>query len=75
LQGIDPGFRLPPTNICGQFLRKAPFGWALSKRHSFLTPEVAEVFCTEDRTFDFAAIDRGKIILTTMPQKFQTERR
>ena len=41
----------------------------------FLTPEVVEVFCTGESTFDFAAIDRGKIILTTMPQKFQTERR
>jgi hypothetical protein len=41
----------------------------------FLTPEVAEVFCTGESTFDFAAIDSGKIILTTMPQKFQTERR
>jgi hypothetical protein len=41
----------------------------------FLTPEVAEVFCTEESTFDFAGIDQGKIILTTMPQKFQTERR
>jgi hypothetical protein len=41
----------------------------------FLTPEVAEVFCTGDSTFDFADIDRGKIILTTLPQKFQSERR
>jgi hypothetical protein len=41
----------------------------------FLTPEIAEVFCTEESTFDFAAIDQGRIILTTMPQKFQTERR
>lgn len=41
----------------------------------FLTPEVAEVFCTGESTFDFATIDQGKIILTTMPQKFQTERR
>jgi len=41
----------------------------------FLTPEVAEVFCTGESTFNFAAIDQGKIILTTMPQKFQTERR
>ena len=41
----------------------------------FLTPEVAEVFCTGESTFDFGAIDQGKIILTTMPQKFQTERR
>src|SRR5213083_476871 len=42
---------------------------------NFLTPEVAEVFCTEKSTFDFGKIDQGKIILTTMPQKFQTERR
>jgi hypothetical protein len=41
----------------------------------FLTPEVAEVFCTANSTFDFAEIDKGKIICVTMPQKFQTERR
>jgi hypothetical protein len=41
----------------------------------FLTPEVAEVFCTGESTFDFNSIDQGKIILVTMPQKFQTERR
>ncbi len=41
----------------------------------FLTPEIAEVFCTGESSFDFAAIDQGNIILTTMPQKFQTERR
>ena len=41
----------------------------------FLTPEIAEIFCTGESTFNFAAIDQGKIILTTMPQKFQTERR
>lgn len=41
----------------------------------FLTPEVAEVFCTSESTFDFTDIDRGKIICLTMPQKFLTERR
>src|SRR5438128_2468925 len=41
----------------------------------FLTPEIAEVFCTGESTFDFADIDQGKIICVTMPQKFQTERR
>ena len=41
----------------------------------FLTPEVAEIFCVENSTFAFSAIDDGKIILVTMPQKFQTERR
>jgi hypothetical protein len=41
----------------------------------FLTPDVAEVFCTKENTFDYSSIDDGKIILVTMPQKFQTERR
>lgn len=41
----------------------------------FLTPEVAEIFCTGESTFDFSAVDQGKIILVTMPQRFQTERR
>jgi type IV secretory pathway TraG/TraD family ATPase VirD4 len=41
----------------------------------FLTPAVAEVFCARESTFNFSAIDEGKIILVTMPQKFQTERR
>ena len=41
----------------------------------FLTPEVVEVFCTSESTFDLADIDRGKIICLTMPQKFLTERR
>jgi hypothetical protein len=41
----------------------------------FLTPEVTEVFCAGNSTFDFSQLDQGKIILVTMPQKFQTERR
>ena len=41
----------------------------------FLTPEVAEVFCSRDSTFDVDDVDSGKIICVTMPQKFQTERR
>jgi hypothetical protein len=31
-QGIDPGSRLPPTNICDHFLRKAPLRWAWGRR-------------------------------------------
>ena len=34
---MDPGFRFPPTNLCGHYLRKAPFCRALCKRHSGLT--------------------------------------
>jgi type IV secretory pathway TraG/TraD family ATPase VirD4 len=43
--------------------------------HAFITPEIAEVFCAAANTFEFADIDRGKIICVAMPQKFQLERR
>jgi type IV secretory pathway TraG/TraD family ATPase VirD4 len=42
---------------------------------AFITPEIAQVFCPGQNTFDFADIDRGKIICVAMPQKFQVERR
>ena len=41
----------------------------------FLSPEITQVFCPSENTFDFAEIDRGKIICVAMPQKFQSERR
>jgi hypothetical protein len=43
--------------------------------HYFLTPDIAEIFCPGQNTFDFADIDQGKIICVAMPQKFQAERR
>ncbi len=42
---------------------------------AFVTPDIAQVFCPGANTFDFADIDRGKIICVAMPQKFQVERR
>jgi type IV secretory pathway TraG/TraD family ATPase VirD4 len=41
----------------------------------FITRDIAQVFCAGANTFDFADIDRGKIICVAMPQKFQVERR
>jgi type IV secretory pathway TraG/TraD family ATPase VirD4 len=41
----------------------------------FITPEIAQVFCTAGSSFEFADLDRGKIICVAMPQKFQMERR
>jgi hypothetical protein len=41
----------------------------------FLSPEITQVFCPSQNTFDFGEIDRGKIICVATPQKFQTERR
>lgn len=43
--------------------------------HCFLTPEITQVFCPAENTFEFDEIDRGKIICVAMPQKFQAERR
>ncbi len=42
---------------------------------AFITLEIAQVFSPAASTFDFADIDRGKIICVAMPQKFQVERR
>jgi len=41
----------------------------------FITPEIGQVFCAAGNSFDFADLDRGKIICVAMPQKFQMERR
>jgi hypothetical protein len=41
----------------------------------FLTPDIAEIFCTSQNTFDFKDVDRGKIVCVAMPQKYQMERR
>jgi type IV secretory pathway TraG/TraD family ATPase VirD4 len=41
----------------------------------FITPEIAQVFCPAKNSFEFADLDRGKIICVAMPQKFQMERR
>jgi len=41
----------------------------------FITPEIAHVFCAAGNSFDFADLDRGKIVCVAMPQKFQMERR
>ena len=42
---------------------------------AFITPEIAQIFCPAANTFEFADIDRGKIVCVAMPQKFQLERR
>ncbi len=41
----------------------------------FTTPDIAEVFCPNENTFEFNRIDQGGLICVSMPQKYQTERR
>jgi hypothetical protein len=40
----------------------------------FTSPDIADVFCAENNTFDFSDVDRGKFLCVSMPQKYQTER-
>ena len=41
----------------------------------FTDPDIAAVFCPAKSSFDFAEIDRGKILCVAMPQRFSVERR
>lgn len=43
----------------------------------FTEPDIAAVFCPESptRNFDFSAIDEGKVVCVSIPQRFQVERR
>ena len=42
----------------------------------FLDPDLAAVFCSDERnTFDISDVDDGTVITTSMPQRFVSERR
>jgi hypothetical protein len=41
----------------------------------FTDPDIAAVFCPVKSSFDFSAIDRGKVICVSIPQRYQVERR
>ena len=41
----------------------------------FTNPTIAEVFCTDQNTFDFDVIEQGGIIAVSMPQRYAVERR
>ncbi|MCK4981571.1 MAG: TraM recognition domain-containing protein, partial [Victivallaceae bacterium] len=40
----------------------------------FGTPEIREVFCPEQNNVDFTDIDKGKIFVISMPQRYSRER-
>ena len=40
----------------------------------FTSDDICEVFCAEENTVEFEAVDRGKIFSVSMPQRFQSER-
>jgi type IV secretory pathway TraG/TraD family ATPase VirD4 len=41
----------------------------------FTDPDIAEVFCPTKPGFDFSAIDQGKVVCISIPQRYQVERR
>ncbi len=41
----------------------------------FTDPAIAEVFCPAKSTLDFDALDQGKIVCLSLPQRYQVERR
>ena len=40
----------------------------------FVSDDICEVFCTEQNTINFEAVDEGVIFSVSMPQRFQAER-
>jgi len=63
------------------FLKQPPdqLGGVIGTIYNYLNyfthPEIAEVFCNANQTFDLSEIDQGAIVCVAMPQKFATERR
>ena len=41
----------------------------------FTDPAIVEVFCQRDSSFTFDALDQGKIVCVSLPQRYQVERR
>ena len=41
----------------------------------YTVPDIAEVFCPTEPTFDLAEIDLGRLVSVKIPQKYQTEKR
>lgn len=41
----------------------------------FTDPDISEIFCADESTFDFEDIDKGKVICLSIPQKYPIERK
>jgi len=59
----------PPEQLGG--IRSTVFNYL----QPFVTPDIAEVFCPIDPTFDLKQIDQGKLITVKIPQKYQVEKK
>lgn len=51
------------------------FATAFNYLEPYTHPDIAQVFCSPEPTFDLKEIDDGKLITIKIPQKYQTEKR
>jgi len=59
----------PPEQLSG--IRSTVFNYL----QPYTTPEIAQIFCPQEPSFDLKEIDEGKLITIKIPQKFQTEKK
>ena len=59
----------PPEQLGG--IRSTVFNYL----QPYTTPDLAEVFCSPDPTFDIKELDAGKLITIKIPQKYQVEKK
>jgi hypothetical protein len=59
----------PPEQLGG--IRSTVFNYL----QPYTTPDLAEVFCCPDPTFDVKELDEGRLITIKIPQKYQVEKK
>ena len=59
----------PPEQLGG--IRSTVFNYL----QPYTTPDLADVFCSADPTFDIKEIDEGRLITIKIPQKYQVEKK
>ena len=59
----------PPEQLGG--IRSTVFNYL----QPYTTPDLAEVFCSSDPTFDISELDEGRLITIKIPQKYQVEKK
>jgi hypothetical protein len=59
----------PPEQLSG--IRSTVFNYL----QPYTEPDIAEIFCTADPTFDIKELDLGRLVTIKIPQKFQTEKK
>ena len=59
----------PPEQLSG--IRSTVFNYL----QPYTAPDIAQIFCTNDPSFDIKELDLGRLVTIKIPQKFQTEKK